>query len=458
MAAFFYFKNDGTATGDAGRYATKQTGSFAALGISGYYASAEAAIAATTPPVAGDFVLGSDAHNFTAAGAIALTGPATGALFTILTVSDTAIDAPRGANRAVENTTTGTAGDLNLNNVSIQGVEFTVGDNVTVAASRSALLLDCKLVIPGAGDLVDLTNDGCYLGFIDGEIALNNASAAIAISGGSAIEMVGGSVTTTGSVIDNLFTGAGSGGNHIRCTDVNLAAVTGNILGNMGGDATVDDTIDAVFDLCELASGVTLVEEAFNSLNQRALFTRCSNLSAVTSYQYLLKAFAGTVQDDDTIRRADDDPFTESATDISYEIITNTQCNRATPIWFDFPISDFAELSTAGENVLRFFIVSATALTKNDIWIEVGFPDGTNKQTPNFISTKEFSLDAGTTLTTDSVSDWRDGASALSGQNEYILEVDTSPGNGGADCHPFIRIYAGIASTTINIASDFGLN
>ena len=35
--AFYYVKNGGTAIGDAGRYATKQTGSFAGLGAANYY-------------------------------------------------------------------------------------------------------------------------------------------------------------------------------------------------------------------------------------------------------------------------------------------------------------------------------------------------------------------------------------------------------------------------------------
>ena len=48
--AYYYVKNGGTATGDAGRYATQQTGSFATLGAANYYNNIEAAILATTPP------------------------------------------------------------------------------------------------------------------------------------------------------------------------------------------------------------------------------------------------------------------------------------------------------------------------------------------------------------------------------------------------------------------------
>ena len=47
--AYYYVKNGGTATGDAGRYATQQTGSFATLGTANYYNDIITAIAATTP-------------------------------------------------------------------------------------------------------------------------------------------------------------------------------------------------------------------------------------------------------------------------------------------------------------------------------------------------------------------------------------------------------------------------
>ncbi len=44
MASYYYFKNGGTATGDAGRYTTQQTGSFTTLGSSNYYNDLNAAL------------------------------------------------------------------------------------------------------------------------------------------------------------------------------------------------------------------------------------------------------------------------------------------------------------------------------------------------------------------------------------------------------------------------------
>jgi hypothetical protein len=64
---------------------------------------------------------------------------------------------------------------------------------------------------------------------------------------------------------------------------------------------------------------------------------------------------------------------------------------------------------------------------------------------------------SGTTLTTDSGSDWRDGAGALAGHNEYIIDVATS-GNVGADCVPVVSISVTKANTTIYLASQYELN
>jgi hypothetical protein len=64
---------------------------------------------------------------------------------------------------------------------------------------------------------------------------------------------------------------------------------------------------------------------------------------------------------------------------------------------------------------------------------------------------------SGTTLTTDSGSDWRDGAGALAGHNEYIIDVATS-GDVGADCVPVVSISVTKANTTIYLASQYELN
>jgi len=122
-------------------------------------------------------------------------------------------------------------------------------------------------------------------------------------------------------------------------------------------------------------------------------------------------------------------------------------------------MSRYSELSAGATDVLSFYITSATALTNKDIYIEVSYPDGTNKQTPNFISTGPLTVGGtidlmatGTTLTTDATSTWT-GALA----NLYQIDVSTA-GDPGSDCQPTIKVYITKPSTTFYIASEYGLS
>ncbi len=456
--SFYYVKDDGTATGDNGRYATKQTGSFAGLGVSGYYSDVETAFAATTPPAADDWIIISDAHAFVAAGAVTWVGVATGIPIRILCVSDTAIDAVRGGTRGKEQTGSGTNDDFGFTgNLYVEGMEFEAADNIQSGANGK-VFRDCKFVIPGSGDLFRLFTDGAVKELYDCELALNNASAATQISGGASLEMYGGSVTTVSAGVTSLISGiASSGGAIAKFIGVDLSAVTGTLVASMGDNAEVDDGIVILFDRCKLASGVAFVAEAFNSFNQRVTVMRSSATSSDAEYQFFIKQFSGEVQDDDVIRRADDEPFTDSATDVSYKIVTNAQCSPGSPLWFDFPTVRWSALSAGATDTLRLFFASATSgLTKNDLYVELIYPDGTNKHTPNVILTSEFILDTGTTHTTDSGSDWRDGGSPLTSQTEYQLDVSTA-GDVGTDSYPIVRVYVSKASTTINLASEFDL-
>jgi len=209
---------------------------------------------------------------------------------------------------------------------------------------------------------------------------------------------------------------------------------------------------------------VAFTTEDFKSKDHRALFTRCSSTSAAAEHQYHLHAFGGDIDDDSTIRRADDPSFEDSGTDISYKIVTNADANLGAPLWFDFPNKRWSALSAGATDTLRFYLASTSALTDKDIYIEITYPDGTNKQTPNFFSsgpvTVGGTLDlmaSGTTLTTDSGSDWRDGASALTGHNEYQIDVTTT-GDVGADTVANVRLYVTKPSVTIQLASIYDLN
>jgi hypothetical protein len=310
-----------------------------------------------------------------------------------------------------------------------------------------------------------MLSDGASLFLENCEIALNNAGSDINIQNGCSFEMYGGSVTTTSVGLDAFILGGFiSGGGHVDVFGVDLTAVTGTLLAGVGSDAAVDDIIDVRFDMCKLASGVAFTNETFKSKDQRALFTRCSDTSSAAEYQYHLHTFGGDVDDDSTIRRGDDPAFEDSGTDISYKIVTNSDAGLGAPLWFDFPNPRWSPLSSTATDTLRFYVASTSALTDKDVYIVITYPDGTNKQTPNFFSSGPINfggtidlMASGTTLTTDSGSDWRDGAGALAGHNEYQIDVTTT-GDVGADTVANVRVYITKPSVTIQLASIYDLN
>ncbi len=454
--ADYIVKDDGTATGDDGRYVSEQTGSFATLGIANYYASITAAEAATTTPVAGDRVLFSDQHAFNQGAGINFGIPGV----QYICVDDANMDAARTSNNKGSESVTDTSSDINMDDMFISGISFTAADNISFKGSSH--LIDSEVNVSGASDVAMISlEDGTHLTLTKTTINVDNASSvAMQVSGGASIDMFGGEIlTTTGGVTALSSGGFGNGGGALGLFGVNIAAITGTLIANVGSNATADDRIDVRMDDCDLASGVDFTNETFKSYNHRALFTRCSDSSALAEHQYHLHAFGGDVDDDSTIRRADDDAFEDSGTIVSYKIVTNSDASLTTPLWLDFPNPRWAELSSGATDTLRFHIASTVALTDKDIYVEVVYPDGTNKQTPNFATSAPTTVGGtidlmatGTTLTTDSGSDWRDGGSALTGHNEYQIDVDTS-GDVGADTVPIVRVYITKANVTIQLGS-----
>lgn len=463
--ADYLFKNGGTAGGtDDGRYTTPQTGSFATLGTANYYNDLDDAMNnSTTAPTAGDRLLGSDLHTFSTTAILNINIAGT----SIICVDDANVDQARtSGNRAVETVTSASNDILISADIIISGFELSSSDDITFNSPAGApVIMDCKLIAPGSGDSIHNGGDGTHIAIVNTEIALDNAGAFMRVQNGGSIDIYGGSVTTTSAGITSFFSGGfNNGGGDIRLSGVDISAVTGTLIAGIGASGANDDTIDVIFDMCKLDSGVAFTNETFKSQNHRALFTRCSDSSSAAEHQYHLHAFGGDVDDDSTIRRADDPAFEDSNTIISYKIVTNSDASLGSPLRFDFPNPRWAALSSTDTDTLRFHVASTVALTNKDIYIEILYPDGTNKQTPNFFSSANTTVGgtldlmaAGTTLTTDSGSDWRDGGSALTGHNEYQIDVTTT-GDVGADTKAIVKVYITKASTTIQLAPIYDLN
>lgn len=444
--AFYYVKSGGTASGDAGRYGTQQTGSFASIGASGYYDNIRAAMDATTAPTSDDYILVSDAHSHNYTSNTQYDGPTSGNFCYILSVSDSNCDqASVGASES-----TSDAQDINGNGrLTWFGVTLLAGDDFYLLNFKTEFIFNqCDIGVNGSSDRFTLFGDGVIVKLINSTLRIQGTGAEILLARASTLEVFGGSVLTTADLFQGGFT---DGGGVVRFIGVDLSQVSSYLIGSVGSDETNDDTIFALFEGCKLNASLTgYLQETLSGFGHKVLISNCSSDSDAAEYQYYYTAYGGSVEDqDDAGIHRDESVAYPSGTKASLKVVTNTGATTMSPFVMDFPTKQ-CNLSSASSDVITIYFASTATLTDNDVWAELVYPDGTTKQTYNYLSNANSDpLATGTTHTDDSSgSTWKNGASDLTGYNEYRMTLDTS-GDAGADSVPILRVYVAKASTTV---------
>lgn len=457
--AFYYVKTGGTATGDAGRYATKQTGSFATLGAAGYYDNLMAALTATTAPIGGDFILMSHLHDYVAPAShidLSLTNSEPVGVFS---VNDSNI----AQYQAGAKETTASNSDLRTigsTAMTFEGVGFVIGDQLDMNTGNSVLAFNnCPITFNSTVDLFRVDTDGCVL-------ELNNCSVlwdftgtvdkALIIRGGSDVYLNNVDFSVTNGSIDALISETtANGGATLKARGCDFSPITGYIL-EIGGVFQNDDTFIVELMGCKLSPSLTGYSQFdFVTGGQTLLITNSAATSAAAEHQYYFKTWAGDVQDDTQIYRDESTPF-PSGTKASLKATTLSNAGIGKPLVFDAP-SRYADLSNVASDTIRIYFASTTVLTDAEVWAEVSYPDGVNKHVYNTVSNRATDiLSEGTTHTSDVVSTWMDGALSLTGYNEYYMDIDTSV-DSGTGCVPKIKIHITKPSTTIYFDTSVGL-
>jgi len=208
------------------------------------------------------------------------------------------------------------------------------------------------------------------------------------------------------------------------------------------------------------ATPLKFVEETFQSAGQYFLATNCSDVSDEAEYQFFQKTMAGVVQDsgDDgtsgNIYRAESTAFS-NGNKVSFKCQTDADCSSGFPLVFDMQ-ARFADLTAAGEDQITVYIASASALTKETTWIEVSYPDATNKQTWETITSRPADIVGSTALDSDGgASDWENAGADLTTENEYKITVATS--TGGA-CVPQIKFFCTVPNITFYVDTTVDLS
>lgn len=453
MPNYFYVKSGGTlGVNDDTPYSSVQTGSFAGLTTSNYYPDISTAITAgtkTSPFTSGDYICVSDAHSKTYSADTTYQGPTTGDYGYIVSVDDSNVDAEKAPASAQE-TTASTydfifKGRLYFKSFSISGATWYYYSDDT----NDIVWEDCNYAYTGSSYWLIVTGFA-LISFRNSTLSLSSGADSFC-SDGSNIEFIG--CTFTG-VTDLFNTSTGiQGGLHASFVGCDLSSVTGYLVANGGNDSTNDDALKITYSGCKLnAEEPGFVAEVFKRQYQRLIVSNCSGSSAAAEYQYHVTAFGGVLNEETSIRRDGSEAY-DSGQQISYKIQTNTDASRAMPFWFDYT-ARFVALSSSVSDVITIYILSSATLYDSDIWAELVYADGTNKHTPNFISTRHTDiLDTnGTELTTNTEA-W----TGRTAENRYQIDIDTSS-DAGADGPVEIRLYVTKPSATIYVCPSVGLS
>lgn len=446
--AYYYVKHTGSSTTAGGT--TKKTGPFSGLVATAVYGSIKDAI--TYGAGSGDTICVSDASYTTGGNSLTWQGPTSGVFMYITCVEDLQCEVSSIA-PSIQEDYTGSA-DISIKGlIRLYGLQFRASDNIQFYGTYTNLIFEsCTLHVSGSSDILLMagSDDGLSVTLINTDLIGISTSIGASMSRGTSLYIDGGSV----SGLVNYFSsgGFGTGGCTMVIKGFDLSSITGTIIANTGNSVSGDSHIDVTIHSCKINANAVFLNETLTAQNHRLEAYNSAATSVAAEYQFYIEAYGGKVEDQPNsgIYRDESIAF-PSGTKVSASCLTDANASLAAPFWFELP-ARYAELSTATDT-LRVYLTSETALDDTDVWVEALYADGTNKHEQHYITTQNpdrmIVASAGTALTTDSGSTWKDGASDIAGTfNEYYIDIDTS-GNAGADCVPMIKINVAIPSTQI---------
>jgi hypothetical protein len=440
MPSYWPLKNGGTRT--SGAETTLPTGSFGAQPTSFYYNSIRDIVTAAGSLGPNAVIIASDLHSEASSGDIQVTaGDAAYALWQC--VKDTEMsESSTGA--YIESTT----GRIRFNGThvvrgfTLRGVlaleilpnDGVLAENVIVEGTNGNF---GQLTIGGSGGNCSFRAYGCTfrnLGVQD------NSSVHFRPFHNADIEVYNSTFEGSDHVTKGFFDNYGA---KVHIFDSDLSEVADAIFDEIGASLSQDDRIDLLVDGCTLNPTATLVSEQFFMQDTKAVMTRSSAVASEASYQFEQVTPGGNVNDETTIYREESVPDSASNTKVSLEAVPVNITNAHR--YLSFPLyADYLDLSDSSTNLATIYFVSTATLDDVQVWAELSFASSADaKEFITLSNRNEDVLTTGTTHTTDTGSDWRDGGSPLAGYNEYKMEIDTTTLGGPG----FVSIRVGVGTT-----------
>lgn len=453
--AFFYVKNGGTATGDGGRYAAQQSGTWASAfsATTEYYNDLEAALETpTTPPSSGDVICLSNLHSYNKGATTYIDSPAADLL--IISVDDADIESEKAGAEEVNTSTTYILFD-DESSVVIRGVDITgsggkyfhganshmrfyggtIGsDTNTSQYTLSVLgngtyleLNDCIFPVGNA-----LSNHGIFQVGASGKLVVNGGS--VRDDGGNQPVFI---VTPTSGL--SPFSG-GRSIVEINGTDFTNMASGMEVIDSVS--QSYDDGIEITLNNCKMPSSWSI--GTVYGPNSLVEINNCDD--AASNYISGLATGAGSYLTNTTIYRNGE----LDGTSLSHAVTTTARVfgggthfkYKLASVWADFSTSKDITVDAIHDDQFG----SSARSTDAEIWIEVYIPNASDPGRTIY-SSRGSNYFSQTTNAAGTSSEWTEAMTTPIAE-EYSITVPAGKGEG------FAEVYFCIAEPSITVYVD----
>jgi hypothetical protein len=118
----------------------------------------------------------------------------------------------------------------------------------------------------------------------------------------------------------------------------------------------------------------------------------------------------------------------------------------------------FADLTAAGSDEITVYFAGTAAQNKQNTWIEVSYPDATNKQLWTTVSSRPADILGSDALTADGgSSDWENAGTDLTTETEFKITLSTT-GDAGAACVPHVKVFCTVPNITFYVDTTIDLS
>jgi len=437
--AYLYVKSGlGTCTDGTGRL-TQQTGAFGSgsLTAANVYARLSDAFNNCS---AGDIILVSDSHAFSGA-PVTYGSPGANSNVPAMCVSDAACDSYSSGGSETYNSTQNITGNITFIGLTLDFTSlYPSTTNGGMFRFRNSTLKISSYILPNApGFLLRFEESNLVWKGVGSYPLYSYQFSLWEIENSTAVSEAGGDGFVNSLIQGNFIRP------YFKINNCDLTIVDGNLCDGWGsgkGNGIVQITN------CKLNSSVSFTNNTLVGSGQRLIVQNSSSSSAAAEYQYYQQSNGCLLQEDTSIYR-DSSIAMSSGQKLSLKITTTSApISMSDPFYFEFP-DQFIELSNAASDVLKFYLLSNVSLTDADIWINVAYRDGTNKNVPDnvfSVTDPEDILRTGTGLTTNTET-W----TGRTTQNRYEISVDTGSHNPGTDMVPVITVYVAKVNAILHV-------